>query len=631
MEAQNSSPVVFPVEDNPWFPLPPNYPDLPLPEQSWARRNAASLNQTPALALVAWDWFRRYYLESQPPGVWFQPPFYPCPPCHYSYIYDIHKYPRLVEVFPRSFAKTMLMLSAILLWACTRPFFKVLIVKSGDDFVAEDIQKVKYQLEHNERIVEDFGILKPKRGEGQWSQRRLFLTNGFQLVGRSVKSTMLGFRPRVWFVDDAEFDPAMQIAPTSLTEHLRYLLFNHLEPMLDQGCIGILQGTLHGRRTLLYQAGSAQASEEPRWRFYHRVILPAELPDGTLTWPEKFSRERLQEKKESLGPAAYAAQMLNRPGTESERVLQLHPLLGQYEVLDQDDALEHRPLSSGATLVSWTRGPDDEEIQLERDFGKTVSKMDRAVLVDPAFTNHPGSDYTAIIAVGREHSPDYRDTLWVLDLVMDRLSVSQIMDATWAMALKWRVRVVGMESVAAQQQFLDKCRGVFLDRAEREGWAPRLKGIDYKGELRKSKGTRIMGLTWRFEQFRLKLPRHLREVEPMASLYHQIEHFTPDLKLLQYDDALDALAMYQFLMRPRGNYKDRPPDELPGPLDLLRKGVMVDPVTRFPTLSLVRPQEIPLDVLRDMQAARSRTGRDRHGRRNRKPVGPSFHGKLGSR
>ena len=249
--------VEFPRAANPYYPLPPDYPDLSLAGQCLARKNAACLSGTPELNVVAWAFFRKYYLESLPSGVWYKPPLYPNPPCHYAYVHDIHQFPRVVKVFPRSFAKTTLMREVILRWAYTNPFFKVLVIKSRDDFVKEDFQSLQYQMEHNPRLRDDFGTLKPKRGDGIWSQSRMFLSNGFSLVGRSVMSSTLGLRPNIWILDDAEFDPAMQIAPTSLTEQLRYMLFQHLEPMLDEGCVGVLQGTLLSRKTLLYEAATA--------------------------------------------------------------------------------------------------------------------------------------------------------------------------------------------------------------------------------------------------------------------------------------------------------------------------------------------------------------------------------------
>lgn len=597
------APIEFPLEGNPYYPLPPDYPDLTVEGQKLARINGVSLCANPQQNVVAWAFFKRYYLESQPDGMWYKPPYYPSPQCHYEYTRNIHAFARAVEVFPRSFAKTTLMLENILRWMYVRPFFKILIIKSVDDFVRADFVKLQMQVENNDRLLADFGALKPKRGGGIWSQSRMFLTNGVEIVGRSVTSKLLGFRPNIWFLDDAEFDPAMQITPTHLTEHLRYLLHNHLDPMLDAGCVGVMQGTLISRKALLYEAATVSEAEEPRWGFWSRHILPAKLPDGSLTWPEKFSEARLEERREALGSAAFAAQFLNDPGSETNHLLPIHPLLSQYVVDNPDVHAGTKPLLSHAEVVSWIRKPVDEADRIEteeirRPLGEITNNMFRCILVDPARTETSTSDYSAIIVLGIENSRLYRDTVWVLDLWMDKVETSKLIDEIWRLAVKWRVRVVGVESLAVQGTFKDKVEGEFRYRSESEGWMPRVQKVDYRQDLKKSKAARIMGLTWRFEQHRIKLPRHLSRTYPFSALYEQISQFTADLKLLKHDDALDALSMFQWLVRPKGRYTERDEDTMPDVLTMIRNGEEYVPGTKTRLIDTVRPQDLPADVIR---------------------------------
>lgn len=623
-------PVRFSRKDNPWWPLPDTYPTLSPENQRLARLNVCFANETPEDCVIAWAFFKKHYLESQPPGIWYKPPFYPSPPVHYLYVDSLHRYARNVYGVPRSFAKTTVLLENILLWALTRPFFKAALIKSSIDFVRADFSRLMYQIEHNDRILADFGQLKPTRGQGIWSQSRLFLTNGFELVGRPIEGQILGLRPNFMALDDVEFDPALQIVPTYKTEQLQYFLKNHAEATLDVGCGLMLQGTLLTRKSFLYYAATVSEAEDPTWAYYNRIILAARDSAGQLTWREKFSESRLKQLRESLGAAAYAAQVMNDPGSSQDTLLSVHPTLNQYVIEDQDDALETRPLNSDATLVSWLRtaSPHADALSLDtqeirRPLGETVGNMYRMVLVDYARARGPHSDYSCVMVIGLENSQTYKDTLWVLDLWLDKKPDNIIVDKIWEMASKWRVRVIGIESVAMQKQFYDKAQADFLHRAEREQWMPRVEEITYKGELKKSKESRIMGLVWRFEQFRIKLPRHLSLSKPWSDLYFQIENFTEDGRLLQHDDAIDTLAMVHYVYKPRGNYAARPPDTAEGPFDLLRKGLVYFPGTKQTIMSAFNPNEVPADVRREWEAKqreKQMSGRHRRGRKVRNPL-----------
>lgn len=571
--------------------------------------------------MSGWWFFKKYYLESMPSGVWYKPPLFESPDCHYQYTYNIHAFPRVVAVFPRSFAKTFLMRENVLRWALTIPFFRVLIIKSRDDFVREDFQAMMFQIENNPRIIQDFGVLKPKRGKGQWTQNRWFLANGFQLAGRSVTSTLLGFRPNAWFLDDVEYDPVMQAVPTNFTEGLRNLLFHHLEPTLDQGCIGIMQGTLVSRKALLYEAATARDEEEPRWVYWHRTILPAKLPDGTLTWPEKFSEERLQEKKEQLGHAAYAAQMLNAPASEADQIFKIHPLLGRYTIQNPDAALRDDPFNSGAILSSWIMGSETQEDdggpvlhRVCRPFGKTIATAGaRYILVDPAKVERSDRDFSAVICVFVEHSSVYKDTYWVLDLEMGKINSDDLLDIVWNMALKWKANVVGVESVAAQIHLVNKMRGDFVHRSEAKGWMPFIQAINYKGELNKSKAARIMGLAWRFDQHRIKIPEC--KSFPWTELQEEIENFTSDLKLLRYDDAIDALAMTQFVAGSASpHHRPTKADELEDPMSLLARGITHFPNTKMKILNSVNAKDLTPEAIAGIQGANRRKQKRQRGR-----------------
>ena len=83
------------------------------------------------------------------------------------------------------------------------------IVVAGDTTTQTklNVENIRYELEHNERIAEDYGIaFNPDRN---WSTEKLQLANGVLIMGRSRGQKMRGlrhrqYRPQVVIVDDAE-------------------------------------------------------------------------------------------------------------------------------------------------------------------------------------------------------------------------------------------------------------------------------------------------------------------------------------------------------------------------------------------------------------------------------------------
>lgn len=605
-----------PQEGNIWYPLPPDYPKLTEEGQREARGNALCVQETPEDLVQAWAFFRHHYLKPLPEGVWYQPPVAPSPPFHYKFVYDMGKWTRNAVGFPRGAAKSKILKELLLLWALTRPHFRICLVKSADEFVRDDFVELKLQIDENEFILRDFGQLKHKRGQGAWSDHRIWLKNGFYLAGHSVMGKIPGRRPDLYAFDDAEFDPGMRVNPTILTVQLEYIYKNHVLPALREGCSFLMLGTLLTRKTFLYRLCTASEKEEPGVAFINRVIMAAEEPDGTLLWPEYWSRDSLDRIKLELGSAAYGAQMLNNPGTEQERQLKLDRDLAYYDVPNPDELLKSQPLDSLAHLETVRRvkeAPDGSPLnfkqqiqyhlegrkdEVSRPFGETVSKMYRVLLADPIRKPSVKSDFACVMVIGVERSKVHKDAWFVLDLKLGKPQESQFVQWIWDMGCKWRVKLVGIESVSVQKVLVERVAIEFADRAVETGWMPRVLPIKYHKDTAKKyanpdlgKGARISSIAWRFEQGRIKYPRHLIGTTPWSSLLGQTENFTEDLRLLQHDDAIDTLAMMQFVPR-APPHKEEVEALAESAMDLLAKGEMQYPGSNVPVLGAVNAHEL---------------------------------------
>lgn len=612
-------PVRFPKEGNPLYPLPPDYNELTEDGRRLARVNAMSLRDTVEDRVIAWTCLRDWYLLRMPQGMWYKPPVFPDCPLHYAMIHDLHAYGRSVQVFPRSFGKSIKIDEFCALSLLTLPFFRISLIKSNYKFAEKSVLQIKKLLSW-EGIIEDFGYLKPKKGHGKWSNDYLVLANGAEIMATSVMSPQLGPHPNIWIMDDAEFDPKMRVSPALLTENTANLLQEQLIPQLDEGCSGHIVGTLNTVRMLIYRMARTPESEDPTLAYWHRVIYAAYDERGNLTWPEKFSEERLEAMRGEMTPSAYAAAVLNQPSTNRDRCLVLHPRLSSWAIENQDEEYRTAPLKSNATLVSWksasssdSSGSTDGPVEkVSRPFGQTIQRMYRVVLVDPCKNPGPGSDYAALLVVGHERSADYSDTLWLLDIVVARLDRNRIIEEAWNLALKWRCRVIGCEATSGfQHNLAERMKAEVHSRAEFEGYAPRVFPVTYHGDQKKDKGTRIAdALIWRFEQNRVKCPHWMRHQPGWRDLFYQIENFTDDLKLLPHDDAIDALAMWHYVIKLPGNYsagKDLPDER--DLVELLKSGEFFVPGTRIPICAVLPPDLQTREVRFAERAARDRIAR----------------------
>jgi hypothetical protein len=91
-----------------------------------------------------------------------------------------------------------------------------------------------------------------------------------------------------------------------------------------------------------------------------------------------------------------------------------------------------------------------------------------------------------------------------------------------------------------------------------------------------SKAEKIKGMSWRFDQYRVKIPSDRGSEPAYRDLWNQIALFTNDMGLLEHDDILDTLAMHQQIA------KGTPPVAISvaqdyNPAEELRKGNLHDP------------------------------------------------------
>ena len=607
----------FQKEGNDFYPLPPDYLSLAAKDQSAARVNACKLQETPADLVHAWTFFRNYYLrddadESFHPG-WYKK-YKESPPCHYKMIHSVGEHPYNLIGFPRDFAKSTVYLELAMLMFLTRQNFSVALIYSRLGLVTSRFANLfMYQLTTNKRILDDFGIVKPGMQKGQWCSTAL--TNAqtrSTITGHAVKGSLLGARPDLILMDDCEYDDELKVSATELIEHMDRFIHNVVLPMQTKGSASIaILGTLLNQRCWIARWMNTSQSDDVRVKYWNRMVYSAEdkNADGTLLWEAKFSEETLREDKERLGPSAYAAQRLNQPGKHGSGLLRIDKHLNQYTVEHEDAAYKIKPLHSKATMVSWKRG-DKDLFRLERPFGETVARMSRVLLVDYAACNSSTSDFVNMLVLGVETSPDYKDVWWVLDNYSGRIRGSAFFSKMFSLGYRWEVKYIGIEAVASQI-VLPGVAEAYAHLWEGTGWRPRIIPITYPGGL--SKEDRISCLETRFSQYRVRFPYHKRHSPGVRELYLQTRNFTGDRGCLRYDDAIDTLAMGQYLLACGASIVEQP-THIQGTCDLeeeFKKGNTHSPEGLWLAAG-ISTQDMDMNVIRELSAQRDESKERSH-------------------
>ncbi|KKK48951.1 hypothetical protein LCGC14_3139970, partial [marine sediment metagenome] len=323
--------------------------------------------------------------------------------------------------------------------------------------------------------------------------------------------------------------------------------------MLESGSSIYWVGTLINRRSFLYHATCTDG--DPRFDFWNRKVLRAIVYDkddpskASVLWPEKWSQEILEARKDEIGASAFSAEYLNEPVSPQERILIIDPRKNEYSVEGEFDW--NNPLTHTG-LIRWSERIDApgrrEYKDFEKPYNELVAPMYRILLFDYGQGLSQYNDYSCIAILGF----DTFNTLWVLDMWLGRAKDATLLRMIYEKGLAWRPRVLGIEAVSIQMSFAEAVQD-YIDEMESkisQPWRARVFPITYPSKV--SKSQRISGLEWRYRPGRIKYPGHLAGKWPFDQLYQQTEDFTTDLALLPHDDAIDTISMCQYVVKNRG-------------------------------------------------------------------------------
>jgi predicted phage terminase large subunit-like protein len=358
------------------------------------------------------------------------------------------------------------------------------------------LRQIKTEFETNELLRELFPDIlwsSPHRDAPKWSE-----DDGI-IVRR--KSNPKESTVEAWGLVDS----------TPVSKHFRLMVYDDVvtgESVSTPEMIAKVT-TAWERSLALSTEGGAVRYIGTRWHYAdtYRTILergaaierrhPATV-DGTASGePVLFSRERLAEIRQRMGPYTFAAQFLLDPAAERDQAF-------------HDD---------------WLRYFDPDE-------GDT-DEMRKYILVDPASSKKKGSDYTVMVVIGLGSDQNY----YLLDAVRDRLNLTERCAALFRLHRKWRPERVGFERYGMLSDI------EYIQEKQRfDNY--RFDIVELGGKL--SKEDRIRRLIPIFESGRFYLPTSLWRVtlegrrEDLVTTFVEQEY--KPFPVAVHDDFFDAIS-----------------------------------------------------------------------------------------
>lgn len=607
---------LFEREGNPYYPLPPDYEELTPEGQRQARTNACRMflhpklttRQRAALYVECLQFFDFWYLHPDH-EVDFDPMFYDdaplkTPEMHYDIARQWASQRLCIAIAPRGSAKSSLVKKSILLETLARPKFSVLYATSTGDNTKGVGQGIKDQYTFNERINDDFGPetpcgrLVPKRGEAPYGNTHMQLMNGSWLRCISAESKQRGGRPRLYILDDPEYDPKASTSMSLVREYMDQLLFKVVLPMVMRaGCGARWLATFVSRRHFAWHAMDVNEGKarDPRFNKWDRIIIRSEYEDSQgqkkSCWPDMWpatKEERLElakgdsrfekcvsldEIKETIGTANYLSEYMAKPGQGDEVFFpNLEEEQHGYYFESVDYEFEDNPRESAASIVYNTQ-VDGEWIQKKETLRSFLTNTRQFMAVDTSYTATKDSDskVCTLMAVDSENN------LFVLDMWSEQTQQQKLINACLHMADRWRCPTIHIEAIKEGITVYDNLMSIISTKSSE------MADVSYLPRLRKfnpgmtSKSSKIASLLRRFDYGKIKLPMRDRYKKPWRSLFDQIEQFNPEARDggLQHDDEIDTVSMSMYIVK--GRMMKRHEDvESRDPLERLREGEMYD-------------------------------------------------------
>lgn len=388
-------------------------------------------------------------------------------------------------IVPRGFSKTTLTNGINLHDCCTDGKLFCVYVSKSAEHAETQLQNIKIELETNELLRAAYGNLVPTRADVEkWQADQMQLTNGAILVARGKGGQVRGLnyrarRPNKIVLDDVEDDGLVEsVTERKKTERWFYASVEKAGQVME-GATG------------------QEWAQEPLQIINLGTLLGSECLMMTLSKDPKFNTIRFGAK-------------LRYDDPDDRRMLWSYKMT--YELYNKERE-RHRKIGKLAEftreLDSAIRIADDTLFPSIFIYQPVLREhlVSVAIFCDPAISDQPDRDHTAIVVAGRRESDG---ALWMLDEWGGvGKTPSEMLDAYFLLHKKWSCTLAGFEAQAYQKVLAFLLRE---EMAKRRYWfvaQPIVRGSKV------TKDDRIVGLL--SPRYLAGFLRHLRPLPGLES------------------------------------------------------------------------------------------------------------------
>lgn len=264
------------------------------------RAYAESRKQMVALARISGAAFNAYVLKDEMTGAAIR-----MAPMHRVWHRLADMYPRLNLIAHIESAKSQnLSVGRVLYELGRKPNTRCVIVSNTAAQAQKLVRTIAGYIENSEELKEVFPGLK-KNPDGPWTLTQLAVERKGQPKDASVQAigvhgSIVGARIDLLILDDVlDYE---NVRTPGLRQDLWEWVHSTLFGRLTSGARVISVGNAYHRDDLLHRL-----ERNPIW---HTIRYPVVDADGNLSWPERWPIERINQKRDELGPLEFARQML---------------------------------------------------------------------------------------------------------------------------------------------------------------------------------------------------------------------------------------------------------------------------------------------------------------------------------
>lgn len=353
--------------------------------------------------------------------------------------------------------------------------------------IRNQVSEPKYGL-----VFDGVELAQDSQAAGRWG-----LANGGEYYAAGCGSAIVGFRADLGLLDDPIAGREQADSERERDKIWDWYLSDFKTRLKPNGAEVLIMQRWHeddlAGRLLAEQRKGGEKWEVVKLKMEAEADDPLGREPGEALWPEWYTDEmRAQAKRD---PRTWLALYQQEP----------------------------RPDSGGEFKKEWMR----------HYRAKPTTGLNVYILVDPASKKKKKSDYTAALVVGLGRDQNY----YVLDIVRDRLSLTERADLLFKWHLKYKPLKVGYEEYGMQADIEH-----MQDRMERENY--RFNITPLGGQL--AKEDRIRRLIPAFEAGRIWFPetlhytQHTKEVRDLVNDFIE-EEFAP-FPVGLHDDVIDDLS-----------------------------------------------------------------------------------------